>query len=278
MPKRALVVGLGGLRGAYDAGVLATLCRTLGPTYFDAIYASSVGVFSATFYAAGQADVIEHTWRHRVDGTKLVNMFNVFKKRKVLDLAYLIDIFQREESYLDVERILHSHTKLIYVLTRYPSGEVAYQTPTHDNLFELMRGSAAMPFIHGPVRIHNDLFIDGGLTDPVPVIKALEDGYEDITLVYNKPAGFFVSRRYALSSLLMSLLLPRPIGRSLRNLKGLIEHIEMTTLANPHISVIRPSAQIPIHSILDADKARLNATIDLGIADAKKYTEHLHSA
>ena len=55
--KKALVVGSGGLNGAYSAGVVAELGRQLGPKHFDAVYASSVGVYAATFLVANQPDL-----------------------------------------------------------------------------------------------------------------------------------------------------------------------------------------------------------------------------
>ena len=59
--KKALIVGSGGLKGAFEAGAVAKLCRVLGPDYFDAVYASSVGVFAATFFVANQPETIENT-------------------------------------------------------------------------------------------------------------------------------------------------------------------------------------------------------------------------
>ena len=93
---RALVLGVGGLRGAYDAGVAAALCQTLGHTYFDAIYMSSVGVFAGTFFAANQPDVMEHAWRNYVSGKQLVNYANPLRGRNILNTEYLIDIFKND--------------------------------------------------------------------------------------------------------------------------------------------------------------------------------------
>jgi len=47
--KTALIIGPGGLRGAYNAGVAVGLGRALGTDWVDGVYASSVGVYMAAF-------------------------------------------------------------------------------------------------------------------------------------------------------------------------------------------------------------------------------------
>lgn len=187
--KRALVVGGGGLAGAYGAGVVATLCRKLGHDYFDTVIASSVGVFAATFFAANQPSTIENTWRHLVDGRKLVNLFNPLFGREILDLEYLAEIFQNEKSALNVRRVFSSGVRIIYVLTQYPTGVVEHRIPTFDDIFDLMRASSALPLVHRPVLIDGRRYTDGGLSDSLPIGKALEENYDEIVAVYNKPRG-----------------------------------------------------------------------------------------
>src|SRR3989344_9650545 len=102
---RALVLSVGGLRGAYDAVVAAALCRRLGSKYFQAIYACSVGVFAGSFYASNQPDIIENTWTNYVDGNQLVKYSNIVKGKDILNTDYLIDLFRSEKSFIDVEKV-----------------------------------------------------------------------------------------------------------------------------------------------------------------------------
>ncbi|MBI3458782.1 hypothetical protein HY061_00775 [Candidatus Azambacteria bacterium] len=44
--KRALVLGPGGLAGAFSGGVVATLGRVLGYNYFSAVYGCSAGAYT----------------------------------------------------------------------------------------------------------------------------------------------------------------------------------------------------------------------------------------
>lgn len=272
MAKKALVVGGGGLRGAYDAGVVATLGRELGPNYFDSVYASSVGVFAATFYLANQPDTIENTWRELVHGKQLVNFMNPFRGRHILDLEYLAEIFQDERSLLDLSAVIDSNSELTYTLTEYPSGRIRYFNPNRNNLFDSMRASSALPFVHSPVIVDGQPFVDGGLTNSLPVVKAIEDGAEEVIVVYNKRKGFaYGSKESAVVKRFLSLALPREISLLVRNHFGQNGKLDRMLGDGELIRCIRPKEDLPLSSVLDTDKERINASIDRGINDAQEF-------
>jgi len=273
MTKKALVVGGGGLRGAYGAGVMATLARELGPNYFDAVYGSSVGVYAATFFLANQPGVIERTWRNLVHGKQLVNFANPLIGRQILDLEYLVGLFQDNRSLLDVEAVMKSRTKLVYTVTKYPTGKPAYIQPTRKNIFDAMRASSAIPLVHSPIEVNGSTFVDGGLTSNLPVIKALEDGNEEIIVVYSKPPGFTSGPPSRLKRSILNLLLPPGIARLLKEHHWQEEELDRILETNKKLKILRPTTELPLNSRLDTNKKRINASIDRGIKDAKDFLE-----
>ncbi len=274
MPKRALVVGLGGLYGAYDAGVLSELGRHLPRNYFDAVYACSAGVFAATFFVAGQPETIENTWRNLVCGRQLVNYLNPLRGRDILDIQYLTEIFQDQRSRLDTERAFHSPTKITYVLTDARNGRAVYRQPSTDNWSELMRATAAYPIVTKPVEIDGIVYRDGGLADPLPVQKALTDGYKEIVAVVNKERGAHVRRGHFFTEL-WRFFLPKPIRESLKSYRVRTKEIEGLLQSELRIPIIRPAKRLPSRHILDTNKKRLNLAIDAGISDAKEFIANL---
>lgn len=276
MKKRALVIGMGGLRGAYDAGVAAELCRNLGPDYFDTIYACSAGVYVAAYFVAGQPDYVEHVWRNNLDGNKLVNFFNPISGRDILDLEYLTYLMHSHEMLLETKKLPFGSGRLIYILTNRKTGQSVYIEPTKEQIFALMNASSALPFLHPPITIDGVAYIDGSLSDPLPFAKALADGHDEVVVVYNKPEGFFVGSRYDTFSHLLALGLPRQVGKLVKNLKFRFQDIERELIGDPRLKVIRPKVQLPLKSILDTNKARLNACVDMGIADAKEFLKTYH--
>lgn len=271
MKKRALVIGGGGLRGAYGAGVLSTLCKKLGPDYFDAVYASSVGVFAATFFLSNQPDTIEHTWRNFVSDKQLVNYSHLLKKRNILDLEYLVEIFQNKKSLLDIEAVMNNPSTIVYTLTEYPSGKETHHIPARQNIFDLMRASAALPLVHGPVTINGRKYIDGGISNNLPVHKALADGCNEILVVHNKPERSYGDQKSWILSRITSLYLPPAIVHLMKMSIKQMQSLEKEIFLNPRISIIRPNRQLPLTSILDRNKLRINASFDMGVTDAKDF-------
>ncbi|MFA5926033.1 MAG: patatin-like phospholipase family protein [Parcubacteria group bacterium] len=269
---KALVVGSGAMFGAYGAGVTAELGRQLGSEYFDSIYASSVGVYAASFFAAGQHEVCEETWRRHVNGRKLINLFRI---RNALKLHYLEKIFQDRRSFLDIDALFCSRVRLTYVLTRLQDGKAVYHMPTHANIFRCMTASAATPILHGAVRIGNEMFFDGAFSDPLPVKKALEDGAELVVAVSNKQQGFRIARSFQVLGIICRII-SKTVSRLVCDFEALVRETE-EALNDPRVIVIRPSADLPLRSTIDTDRRRLNETIDLGIKDARSALEFIRN-
>lgn len=270
MKKRALVIGMGAMRGAYDAGVALTLCRELGPDHFDAIYTVSAGTYTAAYFALNQPDSAEDVWRNYLDGGKLINFLNPLRGRSMLNLEYITHILRNGDALLHIER-LRFPQKLNFVLTEQHGGKPMYTQPTQENILDIMNASSALPFLHPPIEIDSIPYIDGSLSDPLPFAKALADGHDEVVVVYNKPKGFLVGGRYDTFSHLLAICLPKHIAHLVRTLKFRFQDIEQGLGQDSRLKVIRPSRQLPLKSILDTNKARLNACVDMGIADAKEF-------
>ena len=80
-----------------------------------------------------------------------------------------------------------------------------------------------------------------------------------------------VGERYDTFCDILALGLPRPTSFLVRNLKIRYQEIQQALEQEPRLKVIRPKVQLPLKSILDTNKARLNACVDMGIADAKEF-------
>jgi len=268
--KRALVVGPGGMRGAYDAGAVTELFRKLGKDYFDSIYAVSAGTFISTYFVAECPETGEKIWREYVDGDKFIKFSNLFHKKNVIDLEYLSEVFCKDETILPLDSISNSNKKLIYVLTDYYTEEPNYISPTPEDIFTLMKGSAAIPFLYPPVQINGSKYIDGAISDPLPIEKALSDGHDEVIAVFNKPLGFIEGTRDRARNIILSRLSLK-LKRQLVNLRLSLEQKERKLASDNRIRIIRPKKQIPLKSILDTNKERVNATINQGEEDAKRF-------
>lgn len=259
--KRALILGPGALYGAYGAGVASVLGRRM---YFDKVYGCSVGVYAATFLATEQFDIMLDVWRNYVHGSLLINLKNIFKGRNILDLEYLASLFKKDDFLLDLETISSQKGRLVHVLTRCLTDQPEYFSPIGDNIFESMTASSAVPYAHPAIKINNDYFYDGALSDPYPLRKATDDGSDMVIVVSNFCSG------YNPMSVLKFSRLASLAGK--KNLEGM-DFVEASINQGFKTFLLRPPFQI-LRSSIDTDRVRINETIDMGIKDAEIFLEN----
>jgi len=272
-----LIVGSGGLKGAYSAGVLAELCRKLGPAYFDTIIASSSGAYEATFYVANQSSIMENIWRNYLDSNKLLDFTNKFKGKNILNLDYLSSTFKNRMSKLNIERVIKSKVNLRYVLTNYENGEAHYFSPNRTNIFKLMKASSALFPLHSPVKINKKTYIDGGFSEPLPFRPEFVNEYDKIIVVHSREKGHKERKAIIFFFNLFSNFLPKKTDVFLEGYFKRLAKTERQIKRYSNVFMLQPSKKIPLKSLIDTDKKRLNYTIDLGIKDSKEVIRFLKS-
>ena len=272
----ALIIGPGGLGGAYNAGAAVQLGRTIGTDAIDSVYASSVGVYMGAFFAAEQFYPIEHVWRNLVHGDQLVDIKKVPAGRSWLDLEYLVDVLSRnnENTWMDTDKATQSDTNLIFTLTDKRTGEAVYVNPNQDNIFRLMTASCAVPFMHPAVAMDGKTFIDGGIADPLPIKKAFNDGHDRIIAVDNKPVNI---RTNSYTMWGLSWLFWSPVADKVRSYAERMRHNHKTIEDDPRITSIRPQESLPMQSFMDTREKHINETFDRGLADAERIL-HKHQS
>jgi predicted patatin/cPLA2 family phospholipase len=133
---------------------------------------------------------MEAIWRDRVCGHQLVDHRNWLTGKPVLRLDYLVDLF-KGPARLDLARVMSSRPYLEYVLTDYGTHQPVHVDAKCADIFDLMRASSALPHIYPlPVSIGGRNFYDGGQSDPIPVLRAIEFGATHIVVVRTRPAAY----------------------------------------------------------------------------------------
>lgn len=269
--SRALVLGSGGLRGAYSGGVVATFGRELGYDYFDALYTCSAGSYTGAYFASRQSDIIEAIWRECVHGRLLMRWRNIFRSgQPILDLFYLNSVLQSRKYQLSAENLLRSRMKISIVATECHSGVAHYFSPkTSQEFFLQVRASAAVPYLHPKVVIEGRGYIDGGLSDPLPIERALADGHDEVIAVCNQPR----LEKNCFDILLPSVCAIKFQGRrqmflSLAKQRRIRELVEKNKSC---VKVIFPSSELPVRWRFDSSKDHINQLVDLGIRDALAF-------
>ncbi|MCF6365554.1 MAG: patatin-like phospholipase family protein [Bacteroidales bacterium] len=171
--KTGLVLGGGGTRGFAHLGVIEALKEAgIEP---DIISGTSAGAIAGSLYADGKTPG---------EALEIIKNKSFFKYTRLL--------FPREGffSFAGLEKTLHKFYSVnkiedlklpFYVaVTNFNTGRVEYHNS--GSLTDFVIASSSIPVIFKPFKIQNSSYVDGGLTDNIPV-KPLTDICEKVIAV-----------------------------------------------------------------------------------------------
>lgn len=179
----ALVVQGGGMRGVYSMAVLAALEELKFSEKFDYIIGSSAGAINGAYFIAKQAKIGTEAYINELSVSDFISFFR-FKKN--VDIDFLIDLVVKNTIKLCTKRIEDSKIKLEIVLTNSKAIQAKYLNTKQDTfqLCESLRATMALPILYGKeVQVLGEGYIDGGISDYVPLNRAIEKGYKKIVVV-----------------------------------------------------------------------------------------------
>ncbi len=176
------------MRGAWAAGVLAYLQES-GRRQYDLVYAASSGACSAAYFVADMWEPALVIWRELA--CNVVRKSNVLRRKPIIDLAYLVDYVMRQRVPLSVEVLQKTRTRFFIVLTDCHTGEPVYFHACDDRVFAALRATSSMPLAtRGFDYVDGQPYADGGIADPIPLKRAIQDGATDITVVLTHNPAF----------------------------------------------------------------------------------------
>ena len=180
----------GGTRGAYGAGVFDYFLDN--GIDFDYCIGVSAGSANCASYLGGQRS---RNYRFYTDygfRKEYMGFGNLIKTGSYINFRYIYGTLSNSdgEDPLDYDKILDNKAIYKIVATDAESGEAVYFDKTHgmssDNYLALM-ASCCVPLANKPVVINNHKYFDGGVADPVPIDKAIEDGCTKLVIILTKP-------------------------------------------------------------------------------------------
>jgi len=176
------------MRGAWAAGVLAYLHES-GRRQYDLVYAASSGACSAAYFVADMWEPGMSIWRELA--CNVVRKSNFLHRKPIIDLAYLVDHIMRNRVPLSVEALQKATTQFFIVLTACDTGEPVFFHACDDRVFAALRATASLAMAtRGYEFVDGKPYADGGVADPIPIGRAIQDGATDITVVLTHNPAF----------------------------------------------------------------------------------------
>lgn len=252
------------MRGAFAAGVLVALERAgFAPT---AAYGTSAGGAMIAWFAAGQAVLGAKTFEYANDRTVLSYRRWLLGRGPLIDQERVFTHVYRDVLALDVERVRKAPYPVLVTVCDSQSAQTRYLDLRAMDVLAGVRATGALPgAVAGPVTIDGRGYLDGGITAPIPIARAIEDGHRDILCVLNRPAG---PRKIDPKPFRAWLAMQYPALRAPIMARNDIHHDAVALAERPppgvRVDVVRPAASLGVGR-LTRDVAKLRAATAAGV-------------
>lgn len=189
MYQAGLVLEGGGLKGVYTAGVLDFFLDK--GIEFSSCYGVSAGACSLCSFLSGQRGRAYHVSVDYLEDKNYCSLYSLLKTgdlfgadmcyRKIPEELYPYDY----ESYGKYQGTFYS------VVTNIESGQPEY-IPIKDMKKEIdaVRASASLPLVSRNVSFRGKLYLDGGISDAIPLRQSIKDGNHKNVVIMTKEIGY----------------------------------------------------------------------------------------
>lgn len=207
LENKGLVLEGGGMRGAYTAGVLDYLMRN--NVKFPYVIGVSAGANNGANYVADQRERNKKVFVDMVTDERYLGLKNLIKDGNYFGMDFLFKKLPNELVPFDYNTFGNSPITFKVVVTKCKNAQTEYfDKDNFDPKFfgeNILRASSSIPVLTKPVKINGEYYFDGGITDPIPLEKAMKDGYENNVVILTKHKGFRL--KYKRSRIILKLLL-----------------------------------------------------------------------
>jgi predicted patatin/cPLA2 family phospholipase len=175
----ALVIGGGGMRGAYVAGMLRALDRAGLVPAFDEVYGASSGGFSGAAFLTGAAAACAASYPEDLCTDVFINMRRLGTRRPVVALDHLVHDVLGERKPLAWHELGRTPAPLRVVAT--DAADLTAHTlegmETVADWQRALRASASIPLLAGPpISYAGRRWVDGSVAEPLAMARALRGG------------------------------------------------------------------------------------------------------
>ena len=188
--KRGLVLEGGAMRGLFTAGVLDVLMER--GVKFDGLVGVSAGACFGCNYKSGQAGrVIRYNKRFARD-PRYCSWKSLFTTGDLFGAEFCYRELPMELDVFDAAAFEASPMEFHVVATDCATGKAVYRRldKADEAAFRWIQASASMPLVSRPVAIDGGLYLDGGLSDGIPLRYFESLGYERNLVITTRPRGY----------------------------------------------------------------------------------------
>lgn len=278
MNDTGLILEGGGMRGLYTAGVLEYFAQH--DIHFPYIIGVSAGACMAASFLSEQQGRNRTVSIDYVNDKRYLSFSNFIRKGELFGMDFIFDEIPNTLVPLDVNKIISGKEEFVIVTTNCETGEPMYfykEDYDAQTLGKLLRASSSIPFFADAVEHNGKYMLDGGIVDPIPIIKAESDGLTKNVVVLTKPRGYY-KKESRMSTIINYKKYPKVDERMKIRYKHYNERLDyiFEQEKKGNVVVIAPSEN-PGVGRTTRNTEKLEKLYELGFNDAKEQYEAVKS-
>ena len=264
--KTAFVLEGGAMRGLYTAGVLDVFMKNNIPT--DAIYGVSAGaLFGINFKSKQIGRAIRYNIKYAHE-KNYMGLYSLITTGDIMNKEFCFNKLVNELDKFDFETFNKSPIDFFAVVTNVKTGAPEYiKIANAREGLEALRASGSMPFVSKFVDVNGSKYLDGAISDPIPLQKALDDGYQKIVVVLTRPEGYRKQKSYMPYNFVYKKY-PKFVEMAKKQYEVYNKTLDLIQRCENEnkIVVLRPSKNLKIARV-EKNINKLNAIYDFGVDD-----------
>ena len=276
MIETGLIIEGGGMRGLYAAGVLDYFMEQ--NLYFRDCYAVSAGSCHACSYYSKQIGRSLKVTLDYINDKRYCSVNSLIKTGDMFGAKMLYDTIPNELNIYDYDTYNQCKGNFYSVVTNCDTGEAEYiKIDDMKKDIIAIRASSSLPLLSRIVEINGNKYLDGGISDSIPIKKSIEDGHKKNVVILTRDINYRKTKNSLMPLFKMKYKdypnLLKSIERRHEMYNDTLDFIEKERKIN-NAFVIRPRDPVNIGR-LEKDKKKLKSIYDQGYNDAKESFESL---
>ena len=186
--KIALVVEGGGFKSAFTAGILDVfLINRFNP--FDLYVGISGGAMNLTSYISRQYKRNFKIINAMCHNAHFISIIRFLKGGNYMELKYMLNVASEKFPFdMDAANYNLGNSDCRFVVTNFDTGRPSYLSVKKFGWIKTVQATGSLPVAtRGYCTIDGKKYIDGGLSDPLPIKKVYNLGYKKIVLLRTNP-------------------------------------------------------------------------------------------
>lgn len=273
--KIGLVLEGGAMRGLFTAGVLDIFLDN-NVEVTDVVGVSAGTLFGVNYVSKQRGRALRYNLKY-INDKRYMNVKSWLKTGNLINkdftyykLPFQLDVF-------DNKTFKESPINFFATVTNIETGEAEFvKIEDAYKQMETLRATSALPFISEIIEVGNKKYLDGGISNSIPVDFFEKQDFDKVIVILTRPITYRKEKTTGIQYKMFYKKYPKLVEKLENRYKEYNDTVDKIVELEKEgkLFVIRPSENIAIKR-LEKDIEKLQKVYDLGLKDGNNIIEDL---